>query len=210
MHPTTDVKSPFLIYEDAISPLQCERIVDSVEFITLDVNKQGKPIESTKTSDLGSSLIHAAIQTHAEEIATRYGAPILDLDATRVIWSDSTVSPRPLCDNSVRVQNSWLRVHNRDLVAVVFMSDFNDKPPFDSDFEVYGGKMEFPSHGFGFNPVRGTMIILPCDPHFTHLLSPISIGDLYISKTYITLERPLIYSPKNFPGTWSQWLSDKF
>ncbi len=202
--------SPFLIIEDAVSPLQCEKIVDSVEFLSLDVDKLNRPIETTKTTDVGSDIIHKKIRQYQTDILAKYGSNILDIDKTRVIWSDSTVSPRPMCDNSTRIKDKWLRVHNRDLTAIVFMSDFNDRPPFDGEFEVYGGKLEFPSHGFGFNPVRGTMVIMPSDPHFTHVFSPISMGHLFVSKTFITLERPLIYSPKNFPGTWREWLTDKF
>lgn len=203
-------KSPFMIYSDAVSPMQCENIVDSVEFIALDIDKFSKPIETTKMSDLGTAIIHQAIRDREQDIVKCFGSGIAEMDDTRIIWADSTVVPRPQCDNSVRVKDKWLRVHNRDLTAVVFMSDFNDRPPFDDDFEVYGGKLEFPSHGFGFNSVRGTMIIMPSDPHFTHVFSPVLEGDLFISKTFITLKTPFLYTPKLFPGTWKEWLNENF
>lgn len=208
---TTETHSPFMIFPDAISPLQCEGIVDSVEFLIHDVDKTNRQIETHKTSDHGSDLIHEFLEEHREEIEEYYSRKIVSLDKTRMVWSSSEVEvQQPWCDNSVRIKDKWLRVHNRDLTAVLFCSDYNDKPPFDSDFEVYGGKMEFPSHGFGFNPVRGTIVIMPADPHFTHVFSKISVGDLYLGKTFIATDPPLLYSPKNFPGTWREWLNDAF
>jgi hypothetical protein len=208
---TSKVRSPFVIIEDAISPLQCEQIVDSVEFVELDTDKIGRKIETHKFSDLASTMIAEAIEQHRELIEQHYERKIDQIDKTRVMWSNSqVVHKQPWCDNSVRVQDKWLRVHNRDLTVVLFCSDYNDKPPFDSDFEVYGGKIEFPSHKFGFNPIRGTIVVMPSDPHFTHVFSQIEAGDLYLCKTFLATDPPLIYSPKNFPGTWDQWLAANF
>lgn len=201
-----ETRSPFFIIHEAISPLQCEQIADSAEFLYLDVNKAGQPIMTIKHTELAHGIVSQALHHHKDEIEEHYKAAITDLEPTRVQWSDDTVSPTVICDNSVRIKDKWLRVHNRDLTALVFLSDYNDKVPFDTEFEVYGGKIEFPSHNFGFNPVRGTMVIYPCDPHFAHVFSKISMGELFISKTFIQLNPPLIYSPKNFPGTWQQWL----
>lgn len=200
------VRSPFFIIDEAISPLQCEQVADSAEFISLDVNKFGHPVMTIKHTELAHMIIAGALADHREAIEEHYQAVIANVEPTRVQWADSTVNPAATCDNSTRIKDKWLRVHNRDLTALVFLSDYNDKPPFDGEFEVYGGKFEFPSHGFGFNPVRGTMIIYPSDPHFTHVFSKIGMGELFVSKTFIQLESPLIYSPKNFPGTWKQWL----
>lgn len=204
------VNSPFIIIENAISPLQCEEVVDSMEFLSLDVDKTGNSRLTTKMSDFGSAMIDPIVRGLDNQITAKYGSSIFGLDKTRVCWADHSVQPGPICDNSIHVKNKWLRVHDRDLTVVVFLSDYNEQPPFDGEFEVYGGKMEFPSHGFGFNPIRGTMIIMPADPHFTHIFSPISAGDLYISKTFVTLKEVMIYSPKQFPGVWSQWLADSF
>lgn len=199
-------RSPFFIIHEAISPMQCEQVADSAEFISLDVNKSGQPIMTIKHTELAHMHIAKAIADNQEAIEQHYQASITHLEPTRVQWADGTVRPAATCDNSTRIKDKWLRVHNRDLTALVFLSDYNDKPPFDGEFEVYGGKIEFPSHGFGFNPVRGTMIIYPSDPHFTHVFSKIGMGELFVSKTFIQLDPPLLYSPKNFPGTWRQWL----
>lgn len=200
------IRSPFVIIEEAISPYQCEQIVDSAEFIQLDVNKVNQPIMTAKHTELAHDIVRQAIETNRALIESHYNSAIINIEHTRVQWQDETVRPVPVCDNSTRVKDKWLRVHNRDLTALVFLVDYNDKPPFDGEFEVYGGKIEFPSHNFGFNPVRGTMVIYPSDPHFTHVFSKIDLGDLFVSKTFLALDPPLIYQPKQFPGTWQQWL----
>jgi hypothetical protein len=202
----TAVRSPFFIIHEACSPMQCEQIADSAEFIQLDVNKANQPTMTIKHTELSHMYVSKAISDNQDAIEEHYQAKIQHLEPTRVQWADETVMPSPVCDNSQRIKDKWLRVHNRDLTALLFLCDYNDKPPFDSEFEVYGGKLEFPSHGFGFNPVRGTMIIYPSDPHFTHVFSKIGMGELFVSKTFIQLDPPLLYSPKNFPGTWRQWL----
>ena len=200
------IRSPFFIINEAISPLQCEQIVDSAEFIYLDVDKSNLPIMTAKHTELSHKLIQQALSAHQPAIEQHYQAKFAHLEPTRVLWADQTVSPTAISDNSVRIKDKWLRVHNRDITALVFLCDYNDNVPFDGEFEVYGGKMEFPSHNFGFNPVRGTMILYPSDPHFTHVFSRIGMGNLVVSKTFIQLDPPLIYSPSNFPGSWQQWL----
>ena len=195
-----------MIFEEALSPLQCESIADSAEFIQLDVNSLNQPMMTSKHTDLAHQLIESAIRDRQQLIEDHYKAKIQNIDLTRVQWQDSTVAPAAVCDNSVRVKDKWLRIHNRDLTALLFLSDYNERPPFDSDFEVYGGKIEFPSHQFGFNPIRGTMVLYPSDPHFAHVFSKISLGNLFITKTFIQLNPPLIYKPSDFPGSWQQWL----
>jgi len=204
MIPTS--RSPFFIIDEAVSPMQCEQIADSAEFIQTDVDRSNRPIMTIKHTELAHTYVAQALAVHREAIEHHYQAVVTDLEPTRVQWANEWVAPVAVCDNSTRIKDKWLRVHNRDLTALLFLCDYNDKPPFDGEFEVYGGKLEFPSHGFGFNPVRGTMIIYPSDPHFTHVFSKVGMGELFVSKTFIQLNPPLLYSPKNFPGTWRQWL----
>ncbi len=204
------VKSPFIIIPEALSPLQCEKLTDSAEFVQLDVNKRGLPTATTKVVQSATATLHNVIKQYDVDIIAKYGSGIRHMEQTRITWINNEVDPAATCDNSAFIRNKWLRVHNRDLTAILFMSDFNDSPPFDGDFEVYGGKMEFPTHGFGFNPIRGTMIIMPSDPHFAHVFSKVSVGDCFFAKTFIQLEQPLIYTPEEFPGKWSEWLHDAF
>jgi hypothetical protein len=199
-----------MIFEEALSPLQCELLVQDASFLFPDIDKSNRPVLTAKHTPLAHSVVTKFLDSKKQEIEAYYGCVIIDTEPTRVLWADSTVVPIPVCDNSSRFKGNWIRIHNRDVTAVVFLADFNDAPPFDSDFEVYGGKMEFPTYGFGFNPKRGTMIIYPCDPHFTHVFSPVDVGDMYATKTFISFETPLLFQPTDFPGTYLDWLKTKF
>jgi hypothetical protein len=74
------------------------------------------------------------------------------------------VKPEAISDNSKWVNKKWVRTKDRDFSAVLFLSDYQDDLPFDSDYEVYGGKLEFLQHKFGFNPERGTLIVIQVVP----------------------------------------------
>jgi hypothetical protein len=99
-----------------------------------------------------------------------------------------------------------VRVRDRDLTAVIFLTDHQDKPPFDPEFEVSGGKLEFPQHGFGFNPERGTMVVFPADPHFLHRTAPVKAGELFQIRLHIATKEPFLYQPDDFPGDFRSWL----
>jgi hypothetical protein len=90
----------------------------------------------------------------------------------------------------------------------LFLTDYNDKPPFDEDYEVFGGKLEFPQHQFGFNPQRGTLIAFPSEPHFINMVSSILVGSLYLTKFHIATKSPLLYDPNKFPGNYNTWLRE--
>lgn len=208
--PQQKTRSPFLIFEEALSPLQCEAIIEDASFLFPDVDKNNRPIVTTKHTTLAHKLISEALEDRRDEIQAHYQSNIIDMEPSRVLWANSTVTPVPVCDNSSRYKGNWLRIHNRDVTAVVFLVDFNSDPQFDSDFEVYGGKLEFPTYNFGFNPQRGTMITYPSDPHFTHVISPVQVGHMYMTKTFLSFDTPLLFKPSQFPGTYIDWLESKF
>jgi hypothetical protein len=210
MSTTKQTRSPFLIFEEALSPMQCEEIIQNANFLFPDVDKHNVPVVSVKHTELAHTLITQFLDSKAAEIEAHYQNEIVDYEPTRVLWSDSSVAPNPVCDNSSRIKGKWLRIHNRDITAVVFLSDYNETPPFDGDFEVYGGKMEFPTWGFGFNPQRGTMVVYPSDPHFTHVFSQVEVGDLYATKTFVSFKSGLLFQPSDFPGTYVDWLKTNF
>ncbi len=86
--------------------------------------------------------------------------------------------------------------------------DYNDQPPFDKEFEVFGGKLEFLQHNFGFNPRRGLGVIFPSDPHFLNLTSSIEYGELYQIRFQLQTETMFLYKPEEFPGDYSVWFKD--
>ena len=122
--------------------------------------------------------------------------------------AEGSKSTPPMCENSHYVNGKWLRTKHRDLTGVLFLSEFHDTVPFDDDYEVYGGKLEFPQHGFGFNPQRGTLIVYPSDPHFINVTTGVQAGELFQIRLNISTEKALVYQPAEFPGEFSTWLQE--
>ena len=108
----------------------------------------------------------------------------------------------------MRAQDKWVRVKDRDITCVLFLSDYQSTPPIDEDYEVYGGKLEFPQHGFGFNAQRGTLIAFPSVPHFINGVASIMAGNLYLARFHIATDSPLLYDHTKFPGTYKDWLRE--
>ena len=52
------VKSPFYVVEEFISPLMCEEIVDSCDFLVPNRDQNGKEIKTQKTSDRAETIIY--------------------------------------------------------------------------------------------------------------------------------------------------------
>ena len=198
-------KSPFFVIQDFLSAKHCELIVDSLGFYSSDTNVDGDPIKMVRHEDDSEELIFNHLEPLIPNLEQYYG---FDYQGTERMsfefLGEGTVS-EPLCENSNYVRKKWARTKNRDISGIIFLSDYQDKTPFDTDYEVYGGKLEFPQHGFGFNPIRGTMIIYPSGPHFINATANIIAGDLYQVRFHIAGSMPYLYNPKQFPGTYVNW-----
>jgi hypothetical protein len=115
---------------------------------------------------------------------------------------------KPQSENSSYLRGKWLRTKNFDFTGVLWLSNFNDKVPFDGEFEVFGGKLEFPQYGFSLNPEQGTLVIFPSVPNFINSITSISLGDLYQVRIRITAKLPYLHDPKKFPGTYIEWFEE--
>ena len=189
------ILSPFFIKKEFISPLICEEII-------------------SKLSDSESSekLIHERFKKLIPKIESHYETAIMSL--TQISFEHfGTNSPgvEPHSENSsfLKKEGKWLRTSSRDFSAVLFMSDYQNNIPFDNDYEVYGGKLEFPQHEFGFNPQRGTLIIFPSDPHFINLTTAVKAGELYQARFHAVCKVPFLYNPENFPGDYTKWFKNQ-
>ena len=201
--------SPFHIEQEFLSPLLCEDIVDDLEFYVPDHDQEGDPIKTIRFDDKTESKVFERIQTIIPTLEERYGIKYHGTEHITVEWfPEGCDGEGSLCENSNYVKKKWLRTKNRDLTGVIFLSDYQEQTPFDQEFEVYGGKFEFPQHQFGFNPERGTLIVYPSDPHFINNTTPIIAGELHRVKFHIAAERPFLYDPEQFPGTYETWLQE--
>lgn len=198
-------RSPFKIYRQFLSPKYCEFITDTIAFTDPDVDKDGKPLRMFKHNEDAEDLIHDRLLLLVPELEKYYGIEYKGTEEIMIEWFSDGVTGKPQCENSQYLRKKWVRTLSRDLSAVLFLSDHQDTPNFDSDYEVYGGKLEFPQHGFGFNPERGTLIVYPSVPHFINATAEVKAGELYQARIHIAAKAPFLYDPSQFPGDYKTW-----
>lgn len=188
--------------------MTCEEILEYVNFTVPDLDKDEKEAVTRKSADKADEILYAQLCNYIPAIEQYYEIEYKGTERMSYEWYPPGTRGELICENSAYVRKKWLRTRVRDLTAVLFLSDYQDQPPLDEDYEVYGGKLEFAQHRFGFNPKRGTLIIYPSDPHFINNTSQILHGDLYQARIQIAAKQPLIYQPDKFPGNFTQWFSN--
>lgn len=104
------------------------------------------------------------------------------------------------------MRKKWTKVKSVDLVGFIWLKDYHDSVPLDPQFEVYGGKLEFPAFNFSLVPTRGTLVLFPATPHFVTATSHVLLGTLEQVKVTMQFEPGWQYDPAKFPGTYTDWL----
>lgn len=205
-------KSPFLVYENFISPLLCEQIVDNVDVIIPDTDVDGKPTKMIRHDEESELLIYDRLKPLYSKLESYYqGFKHRGTERMSFEWYPQGMkAAHPHCESSDYLRKKWLRTRDRDLTGVLFMSDYQEQIPFDNDFEVYGGKLEFPQHNFGFNPQRGTLIVFPSCPHFINGTTTIEAGDLFQVRFHLAATMPYLYQPNQFPGDFTTWFAGQY
>lgn len=198
-------KSPILIYREFVSPLTCENIVDDLNFTFPDKDVNGKPIKTFKHNEDHELSLFKRLKTIVPHFEEHFEFSYRGTERMYFEHYATNCKIEPQCDNSSFVKKKWVRTRDRDISAVLFLSDYQDTPQFDTDYEVYGGKLEFPQHGFGLKPERGTLIVYPSAPHFINLFSPIFAGELNVVRIYMAAKMPYLYNPAKFPGDYTTW-----
>jgi len=201
-------KSPFYVVQNFISPKQAEIIVDDLSYYEPDVDTEGNPILMKRHHEKSEEFIFDKFMTLIPTLEQYYGFKKRGTEHISFEYRAAGVTPEPVCDNSKWINKKWTRTKDRDFSAVLFLSDFQPNVPFDSDYEVFGGKLEFLQHKFGFNPERGTLVVYPSTPHFINAFAEILAGDLFIAKFHVATQMPFIYQPDQFPGNYLSWFSD--
>jgi len=201
-------KSPFTIVRDFLSPLLCEQFCDKIGFTEPDVDaKTNKPLRMLKFDDDIQTIIYSKLINLMPAIEKYYDFEYRGTERMMVKWYTEGVIPITSCENSTYLKKKWIRSRDRDFTGIVFLSDYQENENFDSDYEVYGGKLEFPQHKFGVNPERGTLILFPSVPHFINATANIHAGELYQVRFHIAAKEPYLYNPENFPGDYRSWFA---
>jgi hypothetical protein len=203
-----EVKSPFLVIQNFVSPLLCEQIVNAVDFLMPETNKEGIPQVTIRQNDEAQKILFSRFEQIIPQIEQHYGVSYRGTEPILIEWLTEGAEGSFTCENSSRLHNKWVKTRDRDFSAILFLSDYQDNIPFDDEFEVYGGKLEFPQWNFGFNPQRGTLIIYPSDPHFINISTKILVGDLFQARFHVATQVPFLFNIKDFPGDYISWFRD--
>jgi len=199
--------SPFKVYSEFLSPLQCEHIIDDLDLTYPDITDNLIPWTTLHNND-AEELIFNKLQPLIPEIEHHYGLKYRGSKEMLFEWYPTGAEGNFVCENSKRVNDKWARVYDRDITCMLFLVDYHDKEDFNDDWECYGGKLEFPQHGFGFQPQRGTLIIYPSDPHFINITTSVAAGDLVQVRWSIAAQKPYLYDHTGFPGDYTNWFID--
>lgn len=198
-------KSPILIIEDFLSPLECEDIISRaltrVKLDNSDFEKQKITLHDPITQNRLAERIES-LSYHMEEYFGYEHREVYNIEIN--ILPEGHKKMQPVCENSVNL-NGWTRGNNKDFVCMVFLVDKHEDGMIDLDFEVSGGLLQMIKHNFSISPKRGTLVVFPGDSNFLYNFSDIEIGDLIFLKFWVSATVPYVYNRENFPGNYTNW-----
>lgn len=201
-------KSPFLLINNFLSPKVCEEITSSIKLIYPDTDSNNKPIKTTKTHQKSEQIIYERFELIHEQVGKHFNTICDEFTEVQFeLFAQGYESEYAKCDNSQRINGTWKKTQDYDLSCVVFLSDYNSQPDFDDDYEVYGGKYEFPTHRFGLNPTRGMLLVYPSGPNFINGISSVLVGNCLQARFFIKTDQPFQYNPREFPGDYKKWFN---
>lgn len=200
---------PFFIVKDFISPLACERIIDDLRVLKTrpNIGQNGIPKKMVLMNKLNSIRLAQTFDPYVTELEKHFNFEYRGTHDISFEWfpESSKVEP-PKSDGYAKNKDGWTRYKEMDFIGIVWLNDYNEVAPFDPEYEVYGGKLEFPTFDISFNPARGTLIVFPCAPNFVYTVSGVQIGSLTQAKFVIRATTPYSFEKENFncnPKEWS-------
>lgn len=202
------MKSPFLIFKEFISPLQCEEIITGNNNTHPNFDKDGKVqplIVANKLAEI--RLTPIIVEEVIPAIESYYNVDVKGIKPFDMEWYSAGYEGKmtPRCENSVLMNGKWVRSNGNDFTGIIFLNDYRDTPPFDPEFEVFGGKLEFVTHNFGFNPERGTLIVFPGAPNFINVTGEVKVGELTQIRFHIATHELFVYDMNKFKGNYEIW-----
>jgi hypothetical protein len=202
-------RSPFIVIPDFVSPLTCEDIVDRLAITFPDVDENGRPKKSVMGNRLSQLRLSDYLGEVCDIVEDYYDVSLQGVQPLQFeYYPTGCPATQPLSENSIFTGGKWVRSNNKDFVGILFLSDYQDRVPFDPDYEVKGGKLQFPTHNFGFNPKRGMLVIFPGDEYFVYNTAGIDAGNLFQVKILMSADTPYVYNPNSFPGNYEVWFKD--
>lgn len=203
------IKSPFLIIENFLSPLECDNILTYCSNIFPDEDNTGKEIKTVVKNALMQSRVWKRTEEYYNFIEKYYNVSISEQTSVDIeIYPEGCSQEKVRCENSAFINNSWKIINDYDFTVIVFLKSYNDTKEFDRDFECYGGKLEFLNHKFGFNPIQGNAIIFPSNQYFLNCTTSPKAADMLQLRYNLICDNKFKYDPTKYAGTYSDWFPD--
>jgi len=202
-------KSPFFVVEEFISPLMCEDILNRLNNNYPDMDNSDNPLKTIRYNVLSDNRLLPFLENLLDDLENYYQFEAEGILPLKYEWYVEEFKPEPpACESYSYTKNGWVRSNDVGFSGVIFLNAYNNKTPFDNEFEVYGGKLEFTNHNFGFNPKRGLLVVYPEAPNFINTTSSIKFGELTQVRFYIVPKVPYKYKMENFPGNYKTWFKN--
>jgi len=200
---------PFLIIEEFVSPLLCERILEDLRIDKAVPMKgqDGNPKVTILSSRLNSTRILQTFDDVIYKLENKFNTSYLGTHNLMFEWYPPGYQPTKVkTDGYMQTrERGWVRYNLIDFTGILWLNDHNDRPDFDPLFEVNGGKLEFPTFDINFKPQRGTLIIFPTAPNFANGVAPVNIGSLTQVRLQIRSTKPYEFHPENFELNPENW-----
>ena len=200
------IKSPFIVEQDLLSPLLCEDIVDLLAFGIPDVDKDDNPLKTIRHNESIEEVVYERFDEMIPIIESHYDIKYKGMDKMQFeFYPQGFLGEEAHSENSNFYRGKWIRTKDFDFVAIIWLSTYSESTAGLGEFDIYGGKLEFPQYDFSFNPEQGTMVIFPAVPNFINAISPVEVNNLYQIRIKITADKPYLHDPKKFPGSYIEW-----
>lgn len=205
----SQTKSPFLVFQDFLEPEDCDKIAQEVRVIP-NVDPDGTPLAMERhyaplEDDIFEKLKKLTPKLESHYTGFKYrGTEHLIFQQ---FPATGKMAEEPHCENAVYKRKKWVKVRDRDLTGVLWLKDYRDTPPFNTQTQVLGGKLEFPVYNFGFQPQKGTLVLYPACERFIALTSAILVGELQCVRVHIAGHGNWLYDPVGYPGDFRTWFS---
>lgn len=203
-------KAPFVVIDEFISPLLCERILYDLRIDrALPMKGQdGKPKPTILASRLNSDRIIQNFDRVVSRLEENFNTEYLGTHNLMFEWYPENYQPTQIkTDGYMQTrEQGWVKYNLIDFTGILWLNDYNDKPNFDPNFEVNGGTLEFPTFDIKFKPSRGTLVLFPTAPNFANTVAAVNIGTLTQVRLQIRSTEPYKFNIDNFetdPANWN-------
>lgn len=200
---------PFLIVEEFISPLLCERILEDlrVDKAIPMKGQDGKPKVTILSSRLNSDRILRTFDHVIPSLENKFDTSYMGTHNLMFEWYPPNYEPTQLkTDGYMQTrEEGWVRYNLIDFTGILWLNDYNDKSNFDPYFEVNGGNLEFPMFDINFRPQRGTLVVFPTAPNFANSVAPINVGSLTQVRLQIRSTEPYEFNTEKFETNPDNW-----